>query len=113
MLQPLDLFVALKLAVSKKEATYAELASEMGLSPSQVYRAVQSCKKSGLVLERKTGIDRKALLELVSHAARFVYPVQVGPVTRGTPTAYSAAPLKDDICNSSSPLVWPDPEGDT
>ena len=115
MLRPLDLFVALKIAVSPEEAaTYQRLASALGLSSSQVHRAVKSAQASGLVLEEdKTRVDRRGLLELLVGGVRHVYPATPGGATRGMPTAHSAPPLSAELSGGGPELVWPDPEGQT
>lgn len=113
MLRPLGLFVALKIAVSPEEAaTYQRLASALGLSSSQVHRAVKSAQASGLVLEEdKTRVDRRGLLELLAGGVRHVYPAAPGGATRGMPTAHSAPPLSSELSGGGPELVWPDPEG--
>lgn len=113
MLHPLDLFVVLKIAVSPQEATtYQQLASGLGLSTSQVHRAVKSGQQSGLLREgSKKRVDRRGLLRLLACGVRYVYPVQPGSRVRGMPTAYSAAPLVDELTDAGPALVWPAPEG--
>lgn len=113
MLQPIDLFVLLKIAVSAEDATYADLADEMGLSSSQVFRAVKSCQKSDLLREEKSRVNTEALLELLTHGVRYVYPPEIGPATRGWPTAHSAEPLKSELTDVSHQYVWPDSSGNT
>lgn len=111
MLQPLDVFVVLKLSVTGPGATYAQLASELGLSTSQVHRAVRSCQASGLVRQSTFEINAAALLEFLVHGLRYVYPTRPGAVKRGVPTAHSAPPLSDEIAVSGTVFVWPDPNG--
>lgn len=111
MLQPIDLFVLLKIAVSAEEATYADLADEMGLSSSQVFRAVKRCQKSGLLREDKSRVNTEALLELLIHGVRYVYPPEIGPETRGWPTAHSAEPFRSELVDVSPQYVWSDSAG--
>lgn len=49
MLQPLDILLALKIAVNDEKYTQAALANELNVSVSQVNRAINSCTISGLL----------------------------------------------------------------
>ncbi len=111
MLQPIDVFVALKLVVSGPGVTYAALAGDLGLSTSQVHRAVRKCEESGLVGSGTLKPNVPALLEFSVHGLRYVYPARPGALTRGVPTAHSAPPLSDEIAASGTVFVWPDPNG--
>jgi hypothetical protein len=52
------------------------------------------------------------LLEFLVHGVKYAYPPERGPLTRGIPTGYAAAPLKSLITQPDEPPpVWPDPEG--
>ena len=48
----------------------------------------------------------------VQHGARYSFPATRGEMTRGMPTSYAAAPLKDLIMQPSEPPpVWPHKTG--
>lgn len=111
MLQPLDILVALKLALNEQDYTQAELAVELDISASQVNRALKSCRASGLIEADSMKVHRKSLNEFLLHGIRYAYPGRLGKVVRGLPTAHSALPLKKRIRAADRPLVWPDPEG--
>ena len=112
MLQPLDIVLALKLAVNDKSYTQAELATELNISASQVNRALKQCQRSDLVNGKSMRINRTALTEFLIHGVKYVYPGTVGATQRGMPTAYSAPPLESHIGASNHPIVWPDPAGE-
>ena len=54
---------------------------------------------------------RKPLEEYLLHGVRYAFPAKPGPVSRGFPTAYAAAPLAEKISSDELPPVWPDPNG--
>lgn len=112
MLQPLDLLLALKIAVNEKPFTQTMLGYELNVSVSQINRALNSCAKSGLVDRKNLRVSRLALFELISHAVKYIYPVSAGPIERGMPTAYAASPLKELMGDNNDTVVWPDPEGE-
>ena len=55
---------------------------------------------------------RAALRLFLQHGARYCFPATRGSLTRGVPTGYAAAPLKDLILpGNDPPPVWPSPQG--
>ena len=113
MLKPQDVLVLLKLAVTPGEWSYPEIAAALGMSASEVHAAVKRAGESGLLSPASRRPNRKALLEFLVHGLRYVYPAKHGGVTRGTPTAHAAPPLKALIVGDHElPPVWPDPMGE-
>jgi hypothetical protein len=50
--------------------------------------------------------------EFLEHGLRYLHPVREGPIVRGVPTAWAAAPLEGEIAGGDDlPPVWPDPTG--
>jgi DNA-binding Lrp family transcriptional regulator len=91
----------------------AQVASDLGLSPSQVHASLKRLERSRLI-DAQTGRPRlKAVEEFFLHGVKYAFPVQRGEATRGMPTAYAAPPLSDHIAdNGDLPPVWPDPDGE-
>lgn len=111
MLLPLDVLVAVKLAVCDEEPTYADLAHSLDISASQAHAAVQRCRKSGIVHHDELRPMMRALGEYLIHGVKYAYPAELGSETRGIPTAHSMTPLKSEIISGGSEAVWPHPEG--
>lgn len=117
MLKSHDIYVLLKLVVLGGQSwSYAGLAVELGLSPSQVHASVKRALAARLAVREGDDLrpQFRNLAEFVIHGLKYVFWVEEGGITRGMPTAYAAPPLKDVIVSSSSELlpVWPDPEGE-
>lgn len=112
-LLPQDLYVVLQLAAlpTDEPSTFTMLASRLHLSPSRVHAGVGRATAAGLIGPERR-VLRRALLEFVSHGARYAFFAERGPLTRGVPTAHGAPPLFDLIARSGPVPVWPDPEGD-
>lgn len=111
VLHPHDVVVALKLALHDRPLSYAKLAEELGVSASQAHAAVQRAAQAKLLDPGSRSVNRAALLEFLLHGLKYMCPLQLGPVTRGVPTAHSAEPLRK-MFGDADALVWPDPEGD-
>jgi hypothetical protein len=110
MLRSLDIAVLLKLTLpGAAESSFQKLASDLHVSSSEVHGAVKRARLSGLI--RHDGpktVNRSALVDLLGHGMRYVYPPVRGELTRGMPTSFAAEPLRSLIHDSGSEVpVWP------
>ncbi|WP_294261290.1 hypothetical protein [Propionivibrio sp.] len=116
VLRPLDLVVLQRLALEHGTApSYASLASELGMTASEVHGAVERAVAAQLAHKDASGkatVVFAALRLFVQHGARYCFPATRGSLTRGMPTGYAAAPLKDLIMPGTDPVpVWPHKNG--
>ena len=119
VLGPQDLLVLLRLSLdgaSGDAPSYAALATDLGLTASEVHAAVTRAVAAQLALKDPSGRPRARLEPLrlfVQHGARYCFPATRGPQTRGVPTGYAAAPLNAVIRSPANepPPVWPDKAG--
>lgn len=112
VLRPQDLLVLLRLALAQGPApSYAALAEELGLTASEVHGAVERAVAAQLAHKDAAGkasVMLAALRQFIQHGARYCFPASRGSLTRGLPTGYAAAPLKDHIQPGTDPVpVWP------
>ena len=116
-LKPQDVVVVLKLfGYPGRRPPISIVASELGLSPSEVHGAIQRLRGSRLLhgpaLKDQPNIS--GLEEFLIHGLKYAFPAEHGEVTRGIPTSYAAEPLKSEISISNDlPPVWPWHDGDT
>ncbi len=115
ILKPQDVLVMLKLvALGQRSWSYARLAVDLGMSPSQLHSAVRRALSAQLAVKKEDAIKPhiRNLEEFLVHGLRYVFVPQLGQPTRGMPTSYAAPPLDAHFAKSSDlPPVWPDPEG--
>lgn len=116
VLRPQDLVVLLRLALERGPApTYAALAAELGMTASEIHGAVDRAVAAQLAHKDTSGkatVILAALRLCVQHGARYCFPAVRGSLTRGLPTGYAAAPLKDLIVAGADPVpVWPHKSG--
>ncbi len=116
-LKPQDLVVLLRLSLAKDAMpAYAVLGGELGMTASEVHAALERARAARLVRKepaRAPVLLRDALLQFVLHGAPYAFPAVRGEATRGFPTAYAAAPLRERVAQPAaepSP-VWPHREG--
>lgn len=107
--------MALKIvAANSRRAPYAELAAELGMSPSEVHASVKRAQLARLLHGPELGNrpNFAALEEFLVHGLKYAFPAQHGELTRGIPTSYAAEPLLSVIAqNGDPPPVWPFAEG--
>lgn len=110
MLRPFDIALLLKLTLpGAAEASFQKLASELHVSSSEVHAAIKRVRTSGLLShDGPKKVNRSALLELLGHGMRYVYPAVRGELTRGVPTSFAAEPLSSVIHDGGAEVpVWP------
>lgn len=95
---------------------FADLAREVGISSSEVHKAIQRSMVSQLVAPRPDlgmwTVQRRNLLEFLLHGLRYVFPAERGALTRGIPTGVAAPILESHFGPSDEPpAVWPHAEG--
>jgi DNA-binding Lrp family transcriptional regulator len=116
-LKPQDVMVILKLCTYEgKRPPISVIATELGLSPSEVHAALKRLQGSRLLhsLEMREKPNLSALEEFLLHGLKYVFPAERGPVTRGVSTSYAAPPLKNHVVMGDElPPVWPWREGET
>jgi len=114
-LQPIDLLVALKVAVDAPAVrSVRDLEEELGLSKSAVSTSLRRLRGLGLVREGEEGrrVPKRMLLECVEHVARWIAPATVGDYELGLPTAHSEASVRAQLLGAEADtLVIPLPHG--
>ncbi|HEX5036742.1 MAG TPA: hypothetical protein VFX30_06255 [bacterium] len=116
ILKPQDILVLLKLiSMGPKTWSYHELATSLGMSPSEVHAAIRRSVAAQLAIETKNNIypNISNLEEFLIHGLKYAFVPDRGELTRGFPTRYAAPPLLNSISSEEYPPVWPDPEGNT
>ena len=112
-LLPQDVLVLAKLvSYGGQRPSIAQMASDLGLSPSQVHASLKRLERSRLVAPSTNEPQLRAIEEFLLHGVKYAFPAYRGEATRGMPTAYAAPPLSGEIAAGSDlPPVWPDAEG--
>ncbi len=116
ILKPQDVLVLLKLvALGPGPWSYGGLASELGMSASEVHSAIKRAMAAGLAVQGEESIrpNIRNLEEFLLSGLRYVFVPELGLMSRGMPTAHAASPLVEKmVADDEPPPVWPDPEGE-
>ncbi len=121
MLNAQDIVVLAKLVLTPEaDVSSVRLASELGMSQAQAYRALRRGEESRIITistaargrkSSKKRINRQALYELLTFGVPYVFPAHLGRLERGIPTAGSAPVLAKQFASDPEPVVWPHQEG--
>ncbi len=92
------------------------LESSLGISKTEVNASIKRSVSSGLaVKDRESGRakpNRRNLFNFIVHGLKFVFPAKTRAMTRGIPTAFAAAPLKNRLLSAGEYIyVWPYAKG--
>lgn len=95
------------------EMSIRALSDSLGVSKTEVSRAMERCRKNGLIYpERGTGLPKvqtSGLKEFLLHGFRYVFPAEKGALQRGLPTSFAAPGLKQLLQSAGTHIqVWPD-----
>ena len=107
ILKPQDVALLVKLLAKREENwRQVDVAQEMGLSQGEVAKSLQRLVKSGLLNGKRP--NRAASLELLIHAIKYVFPIQLGPLSVGVPTGISSPAHEKMVVQSGEDVfVWP------
>jgi hypothetical protein len=102
-----DILVMLKVLCAKPEDrwSYAGLSKELSMSASEVHASIKRCTSAGLFNSETRQPIRAALEEFLIHGIRYVFPVTLGPIVTGLPTAYAGPALNGKILFNETPVM--------
>lgn len=108
-IKPQDIAILLKLvSLGDKKWRHVDLVAALGLSQAEISFALNRCRTVGFLDSAKKKVMKAALLEFLVHGLKYVFPARTGPISRGLPTAHSAAPLAGKIVAPAEDMyVWP------
>lgn len=84
----------------------AALASELRISQAGLTRSLNRLDFTRLIRRSDLSVMKPNVEEYFVHALQYVFPVRLGSLVRGVPTAHSAPPLSDEIAAQEN-YVWP------
>jgi len=113
-MRPQDIVILLKILTwqEKEHWTFAELAHELLISPSEVTESLNRSKYARLIDYSKRQVARQSLFEFLVYGVRYVFPTEPSKIVRGIATAHSALPLSQFIVSQTDVYVWEYEEGD-
>jgi hypothetical protein len=115
MLHSADILVLLKLMAAGRAPALSvrKLEQELGLPKSSVANSLRRLNQAHLLMgdRRERRLSKLALLELLTHSIRYLFPSEIGGWVLGLPTAYSIKELAEELMPEGDPIVMPLAEG--
>jgi DNA-binding Lrp family transcriptional regulator len=106
-MRPQDVVVLLKIiTLSDSKWTFAEIATALQLSETEISFVMERNAVAGLVSNDKMRVNKLALRDFLIYGLRYVFPPQPGNSTRGIATAHSAPPVSQRIAKNGENYVW-------
>ena len=109
-LRPHDICVVLQLVLTPG-VPFRELARLVGQSLGQAHNATKRLESARLYLSHRSEVNRPALVEFLVSGVPYVFPGELGPETRGVPTAHSGPALREAVA-AHTLVVWPSANGE-
>lgn len=109
-LRPHDVCVLLQLALNP-DITFRQLAELVGISLGEAHNATKRLEVSRLFNSHLREANRPAMVEFLVGGVPYVFPGELGPETRGVPTAHSG-PVMAELVTTPHVVVWPSLHGD-
>jgi hypothetical protein len=112
-MKPQDILVLIKLHLWNQERwKIIPLAESIYLSKTETQKAIKRLEKSSLFDSMLERTKKAEMEEFFLYGLKYCFPAEIGPTTRGIPTAHSASPLKELIMtNEKEFYVWPYAKG--
>lgn len=112
-MRPQDIVILLKkITPTGSGMNGKQLAESLGISASEVSEALDRNLVAGLLDNTKSRVNTLALRDFLIYGLRYCFPVTIGGIVRGKPTALSASPFSDVILSGEDAFVWPSIEGE-
>lgn len=112
-LKPQDVVILIKLCLDAGQAwSYNQLAYELRMSPSEVHKGLKRADHARLYHAEARAPRRAALGEFLIHGVKYAYAPEIGPTTRGVPTAEATPGLRQHFTPGGEIHVWPHPQGE-
>jgi len=112
MLRPQEIFILVALASREKsEWTYDQLAADLEMPASQVFKSLERAELADLFVKDKRRVIKRNLLEFLVHGVKYAFPAKPGAMVRGIPAGWQAPGLSELMADSPEPYVWPNAMG--
>jgi hypothetical protein len=110
-MRPQDVAILLKIiALTGVDWQLTGLSHSLFISLSEVSESLNRSRLANLIDYNKKTVNRNNLMEFLEHGVQYVFPQQLGTMTRGIPTAHSH-PFMKEMFVSQTNYVWPYREG--
>lgn len=110
-MRPQDVVVLLKIiSMNGLKWQLTTLSHSLLISLSEVSESLNRSRLANLIDYNKQKVNRNNLMEFLEHGVQYVFPQQLGTMTRGIPTAHSHPAMKETFASQTN-YIWPYRDG--
>lgn len=110
-LKPQDIVILGKLITDEEWPTQKEMSASLFVSQSEVSHALKTLEQVGLINLKQKTINKLAVTEFVTHALKFLFPVEKKGTGRGVLVGPSFFAFQEKVHSDEYNYVWPDSDG--
>lgn len=113
MMRPHDILVISKIIVAgETDWKQTDLAEGLLMSQSEISASLRRSDRAHLLNKREKILYPQNVLDFMVHGFPYVFPVEIGPVSKGVPTALSHPLFLESFPLPAIPFVWASKAGD-
>ena len=111
-MRPQDIAILLKIISLEKNKEInnnwrnMDLATLLKISSSEISNSLNRSKIAQLIDSSKRHVAKKSLKEFLVYGLKYTFPVELGAIAKGIPTAHSASPINNSIISNGENFVW-------
>jgi hypothetical protein len=114
MMRPQDILVISKIIVAgETDWKQTDLAEALLMSQSEISASLRRSDRAHLLNKQEKILYPRNVLDFMVYGFSYVFPVELGPVGKGVPTALSHPLFLESFPVPSIPFVWAAKVGDT
>lgn len=113
VIKPQDVVILGKLISEKVWPSQKEIGDSLKLSQAEISHALKTLDQIGLINLTTKKINKLAVTEFITHALKFLYPIEKKGTGRGILIGPSSSTFKGKVQSDEYNYIWPDPNGDS
>jgi hypothetical protein len=113
VIKPQDVVILGKLISEKAWPSQKEIGDSLKLSQAEISHALKTLDQIGLINLTTKKINKLAVTEFITHALKFLYPIEKKGTGRGILIGPSSSTFKGKVQSDEYNYIWPDPNGDS
>jgi len=113
VIKPQDIVILGKLISEKLWPSQKEIADSLNLSQAEISHALNTLDHIGLINLSNKKINKLAITEFVTHALKYLYPIEKKGTGRGILIGPSSSIFKEKVRSDDYNYIWPNSNGDS
>lgn len=113
IIKPQDVVILGKILSEKVWPSQKEIGDSLKISQAEISHALKTLDQIGLINLSTKKINQLAVIEFITHALKFIYPIEKKGTGRGILIGPSSLTFKGKVQPDEYNYIWPDPNGES